>query len=199
MAGAAIGGAFYDESYTSYGGGGGSTIYEGGDTIVVNGESEPVVEYAQEAQTLAENYAPLAEQVVTPTADTPKTPEVEAAIAESWMPMGIYAVIEENSTADPTRYVQMLISKSGAVAGELHDLSTNTSTPITGAVDPATKRVAWKIGGTANTTMETGLYNLTQSETPILVHEGTTGTKQLTMARIEEPPSVPTSTPPKAQ
>lgn len=184
MAGGALVGAFHDEPhYTSYANGG------GGDTIIVNGQSEPAVAYAQEATAIADNYAPLSQQVAALPVETgtPATSaEAQARIAADWMPLGIYAITEENSTAEPNRYVQLVMSKSGAIGGELHDLSKDTSAPIQGAIDPNSKRVAWKIEGT-DTTMETGLYNLTQAETPILVHEGVANTKQLMMARIEDP------------
>jgi hypothetical protein len=194
MAGGAIVGAFNDEpSYVSYGGGGESSSYSGGDTIIVNGESQPAEQYAEQATDIADNYTELAQDVAAPPA--PQTPEeaaapvpedVQSQIAQDWMPLGLYGITEENSTADPTRFVQLVVSKTGAVNGTLHDLTADTSTPVQGAVDPKSQRVVWKVDNT-DTTMETGLYNLTQSETPILEHQGTTKTRQLMMARIEDP------------
>jgi hypothetical protein len=162
--------------------------YEGGDTIAVNGESQPAEEYAAQAQDIAGNYDQYSSQVVTPpaTQTEPLAPDVQAAVSTDWKPMGIFGITEKDSTADPTKYLQIVISKSGAVAGELHDLTADTSTPIQGAIDPKTQRVAWKVGDT-DTTMETGLYNLTQNETQLLVHQGTTQTEQKTMVRIQEP------------
>jgi hypothetical protein len=197
MAGAAISGSYggYGESYSEpvymdYGGGGGGS-YEGGETIVVNGSSEPAVEYAQQAETIADNYGQLSQDVAAPPAPTGTAPGAaptaaeQTAIAEDWMPLGIYAITEDPA-AEPTKYVQLVVSKSGAVGGELHDLKADTSTPLTGAVDQKSQRVAWKLGST-DTVMETGLYNLTQAETPILIHEGAQKTRQVTMARIQDP------------
>jgi hypothetical protein len=187
MAGSAIaggGGGYSEPSYVSYGDSGGGS-YEGGDTIVVNGTSEPVAEYAQEADTIADNYSQLSQEVATPPSGGEASQADQQAITEDWMPLGIYAVTDEKSTAEPTKYVQLLVSKSGAVGGEVHDLAADTSTPVTGAVDQPSQRVAWKVGDT-DTVMETGLYNLTQSETPILIHEGGK-TRQAMMARIEDP------------
>jgi hypothetical protein len=188
----AVGGYGYGSpTYVSYGGGGGGS-YAGGDTIVVNGTSEPVAEYAQQATTIADNYDDLSKEVVTPPATTagapaaPLSTEVQDAIAKDWMPLGMYALTEENNRADPTQYVQLLVSKSGAVGGELHDLTSDTSTPLTGAVDQQSQRVAWKVGS-SGVVMETGLYNLTQSETPVLVHDSTGKTRQMVMARVEDP------------
>jgi len=193
MAGVAVagggGGGYSEPTYISYDEGGGDS-YSGGDTIIVNGTSEPVSEYAQQAETIADSYDQFSQEVVTPPstpeAAAPATPEQQKALAEDWMPLGIYAVTEENNSADPMKYVQLLVSKSGAVGGELHDLAADTSTPVTGAVDPKSQRVAWKVG-TTDTVMETGLYNLTQSETSILIHEGAGKTRQAIMARIEDP------------
>ena len=67
-----------------------------------------------------------------------------------------------------------------------------TSTPIQGAIDTKTAtRRAWKQLATPATVMETGLYNLTQSETPLLIHNGTSETRKVTMARIEDPSLAP--------
>jgi hypothetical protein len=195
MAGAAIagswnsgGGASYysqpsEVIYSSEGGG----SYAGGDTIIVNGTAEPTVQYAEEATQIADNYGQLSSEVATPpAAGAEVSPEEKAAITEDWMPLGVYGLTDENSTAEPTQYVQLLISKSGAIGGELHDLTADTSTPLYGAVDPKTQRAAWKVGNT-DTVMETGLYNLTESETPLLVHQGAQKTQQMMMARIEDP------------
>jgi hypothetical protein len=189
LTGSLIGGHGYSQPvYTSYGGGGGTTVYEGGDTIVVNGTSEPATEYADQATTIADNYDQLSQDVATPpaTATAPPSADVQAAVAQDWMPLGLYALTDDNSTADPTQYVQLVVSKSGAVGGELHDLTTDTSTPVEGAIDPQTQRVVWKITGT-DTVMETGLYNLTQSETPVLIHDASGKTTQRMLARIEDP------------
>jgi hypothetical protein len=172
-------------SYSSEGGG----SYAGGETIVINGTAEPAAQAAEQATQIADNYAPLSSEVATPPATaatgTEVSPDIQAAITEDWMPLGVYGLTDENSTADPTQYVQLLISKSGAVGGELHDLTADTSTPVYGALDPKTQRVAWKVGDTG-TVMESGLYNLTQTETPVLVHENGM-TIQKSMQRIEDP------------
>jgi len=206
MAGVAVSGGYggggYEESYSEpvymdYGGGGGGS-YEGGETIIVNGASQPAAEYAQQAETIADNYSQTSQAVATPTTPTEGTSAVppsaaeQKAFAEDWMPLGVYAITED-ATSQPTKYVQLLVSKSGAVGGELHDLTADTSTPVTGAVDPKSQRVAWKVGS-SDTVMETGLYNLTQSETPLLIHDGTSKTRQVTMARIQDPNLTPTGT-----
>jgi hypothetical protein len=203
MAGSAIAGSYgygggggYSESYsepvyTEYSDSGGGGSYEGGETIVVNGESQPATEYAQQAETIAGNYGTLSQEVTTPPAATAGAPAVaptaaeQKAYAEDWMPLGIYAITEDPSK-EPTKYAQLVMSKSGAIGGELHDLSSDTSTPVTGALDPKSQRVAWKVGST-DTVMETGLYNLTQAETPLLIHDGTQQTRQVTMVRIQDP------------
>jgi len=199
MAGAAIGGyayggGGYSESYSEpvameYSSGGGGS-YEGGETIIVNGTSEPTAQYAQQAETIADNYGQLSQEVTPPPAPSatgaaPSAAE-QQAFTEDWKPLGVYAITDDTTTAEPTKYVQLVVSKSGAVGGELHDLTADTSTPLTGAVDPKSQRVAWKVG-TSDTVMETGLYNLTQTETPVLIHDGTQKTRQITMARIQDP------------
>ncbi len=46
--------------------------------------------------------------------------------------------------------------------------------------------VAWTIGDDKNTVMDTGLYNLTEQESTVLVHYGTAKTAQWMMVRLKQ-------------
>jgi len=50
-----------------------------------------------------------------------------------------------------------------------------------------TQRVAFRMGDNDTLVAETGLYNLTQDEVPLLVHFGTEQTQTYLLVRLEEP------------
>jgi hypothetical protein len=54
-------------------------------------------------------------------------------------------------------------------------------------VDRKTQRAAWIIGYKKDTVYETGVGNLSQPETSMLVHVGKDRTQQGTLARLEPP------------
>ena len=68
--------------------------------------------------------------------------------------------------------MQIAVNKDGVLRGNYHDLLTDTVTPILGAVDKQNQRVAMKLQGNDSVVVETGLYNLTNDEVPVLVHFG---------------------------
>ena len=47
--------------------------------------------------------------------------------------------------------------------------------------------MAFTIGDNQNTVLETGLYNLTQDQTPVLAHYGNNQTSTYLFARLEAP------------
>jgi len=103
------------------------------------------------------------------------------------MPLGVFAVTTKEEETEPSMYMQLAVSKDGIISGTYYNSATDSGQPIQGAVDPETQRAAWTIGDNKTTVVETGVYNLTQDETPILVHFGTDRTQQWFMARLEEP------------
>jgi hypothetical protein len=58
---------------------------------------------------------------------------------------------------------------------------------VQGRIDPDTQRVAFTIGNDRNTVFETGLYNLTQDQTPVLVHFSARQHDTYMLARLPEP------------
>jgi len=53
-------------------------------------------------------------------------------------------------------------------------------------VDKKTQRAAWTVGDNKNTVYDTGIYNLTKDEAPLLVHTGKDETQQWLMVRITQ-------------
>jgi hypothetical protein len=54
-------------------------------------------------------------------------------------------------------------------------------------VDRKTQRAAWVVGDRKDTVYETGIGNLTQPETTMLVHFGKDRTQQWTLVRLDPP------------
>ncbi|HET6884492.1 MAG TPA: hypothetical protein VFI31_30340 [Pirellulales bacterium] len=154
-------GAYYDYGY------GGNVAYDDG-TVYQDGE--PVAS--------AEQYYDQANQIAA-TGDAPQN--------EEWLPLGIFAVIAEENQTQTDKVVQLAVNTEGVMRGNYHDLLADKVTPITGAVDKQTQRVALKIDGNNDLIVETGLYNLTNDEAPVLVHFGADRQEVRTFVRLKQP------------
>lgn len=158
-------------AYYDYGG----NVYYEDNSVYINGQE------AGSAQQYAEQIAQLANSV----------PEDVSAEQVEWMPLGVFALIDEDQEDqdDPTMYLQLAVSKEGIIAGTYTNTVTDSAQPVEGMVDKKTQRAAWTIGDKKNTVLETGIYNLTQDETSVLVHFGKERTQTWLMVRLEEPES----------
>lgn len=78
-------------------------------------------------------------------------------------------------------------NKGGAIRGNYFDQVTQTNQAVTGAVDKANQRVAWRVACSQGIVVETGLYNLTQSESTALVHHGADHAEQEVLVRMKQP------------
>lgn len=161
--------------YYDYGDGdGGNVVYQNQD-VYVNGQDVGTgTEYAQSAADLA----------------TVDPQQAKATPADNdWMALGTFAVITSEKDADPTRILQLAVDRQGIISGTMHNGSTNQSYVVQGRVDKETQRVAFTIGDKSDVVMETGIYNLTQPQTPVLVHYGTDRTENYLLVRLDPPTS----------
>jgi hypothetical protein len=69
-------------------------------------------------------------------------------------------------------------------------------TPVSGAVDKKTQRVAIKLEGNDNVVIETGLYNLTNDEVPVLIHIGKDRQEKRLLVRLQQPQEAAAETQP---
>jgi hypothetical protein len=78
--------------------------------------------------------------------------------------------------------------KQYASADEYYNESTGVTHPIEGMVDEETQRAAWKAvdGSNPDVVMETGLFNLTQDQAPVLVHFGPEEPQTALLVRLDE-------------
>ena len=79
------------------------------------------------------------------------------------------------------------VELDGILRGNYYDALSDTTVPVYGAVDRKTQRAAWTIGDRKDTVYETGIANLTEPETTMLVHFGKDRTQQWTLVRLEKP------------
>jgi hypothetical protein len=148
----------------------GNTIVYQDNSVYVNGVDAGTAQaYAQQATTLADQGQAA-----------PEAPKAE------WTPMGVFALVQgEEKTSN--NLFEIAVNKDGILRGNYYDGLMDTTTPIYGSVDKKSQRAAWTIGKKNDRVFETGIYNLTKSETPVLVHFGSARTQQLLLVRVEQP------------
>jgi hypothetical protein len=157
--------------YYDYGTGG-NVVYQD-NSVYINGQQIATAdEFAQSAMSLA----------------TVPPPETQEEVEElEWMPLGTFAVSSDQEDTEPTRVLQLAVSQEGIISGTLFNSKTDQADSIQGQVDKETQRVAFRIGESEDVVVETGLYNLTLEEAPVLVHFGTERVENWLLVRLENP------------
>ncbi|MDX1947654.1 MAG: hypothetical protein SFU86_19810 [Pirellulaceae bacterium] len=156
--------------YYDYGPGG-NVVYQQ-DQVYVN--QQPVGtpdDYAQSAAALAAVDAELI--AATPAAD--------------WQALGTFMIVTSEQEKDPARMIQLAVSQKGLISGSMYNRETDKAYSVQGRVDPETQRVAFTFGDRDDIVLETGLYNLTRQEAPVLVHFGPNKTATYVFVRLPEP------------
>ncbi len=131
----------------------------------------------------AEDYA----QGVAILATAPPPASEQEAEQMEWMPLGTFGVSAGEQDVEPTRVIQLAVSKTGIISGTLYNTATDSTQTVQGRVDPQTQRVAFRIGESEEIVVETGIYNLTQDEAPVQVHFGTEKVETYLLVRLEAP------------
>lgn len=166
--------------YYNYGPGG-NVVYDNGQ-VVVDGEAVATdAEYAQSAAELA---------TVDPA-------DLKAVQPGDWMALGTFSMAVKDDEVDPARVMQLAVSKTGLVSGTIYNRTSGNTYTVQGRVDKETQRLAFTIGEDHSTVLETGIYNLTQDQTPVLCHFGTSQHQTYLLARLPEPEheTAPAATP----
>jgi hypothetical protein len=158
----------------------GGNVYYQGDTVYVQGAPYASAQvYSEEALQIADAGA-LALAAQKPPAEDQQNAE------EEWLPLGVFALADEND-GDPIMYLQLAVNKQGIISGSYYNSVTDQSLPIQGSVDRESQRAAWTVGDNSTTVMETGIQNLTQDETQVLIHFGDDRTQTWLLVRIDQP------------
>ncbi len=110
--------------------------------------------------------------------------------ADQWMPLGVFALTQDVAkTSDMV--LQLAVNKDGDIQGTYYNTKDETAKPIKGLVEKQSQRAVWTFADDSNNTviMETGIYNLTQDETEVLIHFGSKRTEEWVMVRLDQPPN----------
>ena len=126
----------------------------------------------------AEEYYQQAEQIADAGA---------ASANEDWLPLGVFAVVADEGQTQTDKVIQLAMNRDGAIRGNYQDMLTDKVTPITGSVDKSTQRVSLKLEGNDSLLIETGIYNLTNDEAPVLVHFGPDRQEGRVLIRLKQP------------
>ncbi|MCA9009328.1 MAG: hypothetical protein KDB01_06260 [Planctomycetaceae bacterium] len=157
--------------YYDYGQGG-NVVYND-NSVYINGDQvATTTEFAQSAAELA---------TVAPPASEEEASKVE------WLSLGTFTVSAGEKDVDPNRIVQLAVSKEGIISGTLYNTQTDKTQSIQGQVDKETQRVAFRVGESEDIVIESGLYNLTQDEAPLLVHFGPDKVENWLLVRLDDP------------
>ena len=124
-------------------------------------------------------------------ATVPPPPEDVNLEEEEWLPLGTFAVSSNEKDLEPSRVLQLAVNRDGIISGTLYNESTDQAESIQGQVDKETQRVAFRVGESEDVIVESGLYNLTQEEAPVLVHFGTDRVEDWLLIRLEAPEGEP--------
>jgi len=109
---------------------------------------------------------------------------------EQWMPLGVFALSQGDKGAS-NMVMQLAVNKDGVIQGTYYNTENDVTKPIKGMVDRQSQRAVWTFADDSNNAviLETGINNLTQDQTEVLVHFGKDRTEQWLLVRLKEPPA----------
>ena len=158
--------------YYDYGPGG-NVVYQGDQVYVGGQDVGSAGDFAQSAADLA---------------TVPPPPNEADAEKDDWMPLGTFALSSSENDTEPQRILQLAVDRNGVVSGTLYNQQTDKTLTVQGQVDKDTQRVALRFGDSDTMVAETGLYNLTQNEVPLLIHFGADKVENYLLVRLDAPP-----------
>ena len=138
------------------------------------------VYYEGEPIATAEEYATQATEIAV------KGQEARASEKEDWVSLGVFGMVQGDQK-DTNNIFQLAINKEGVIRGTYYNALGDSEAPVYGSVDKRMQRAAWVVGEHKDTVYETGIGNLTQPETTMLVHFGRDRTQQWTLVRLDPP------------
>ncbi len=148
----------------------GNNITYQDNSVYMNGQNLGTAdEYYQQVQTQA----------------TAGTTEPDAGDTAEWMPLGVFAMSHDQQTK-ANLILQLAINKDGILRGNYTATLTNDTKPVKGTLDKKTQRVAFTIGSDTTKVFETGVYDFTKDEVPLLVHFGKDKTEQWQLTRLSD-------------
>ena len=104
--------------------------------------------------------------------------------ASNWLPLGVFEAIPSGKKSS-TMLLQLVVNKAGIIRGNYFDTADKNVQLVAGSVDKDTECAAWVVADRKNTIFDCVLDNLTQPETPMLVHVGKSKNEQWTFVRLQ--------------
>ncbi len=165
-----------------WGSGYSETAYAYGDNVYYH---EGQVYYGEQPVATAEDYA---NQAAAIAAGAPQDLNPQAS---DWLPLGVFAVTQDREATgvSPTLFMQLAVNKDGVISGTFKNETTGEVQTLEGMIDKKSQRAAWCVQGKSWPIVETGLSNLTQDTSPLLVHFAGGETQQWLLVRLDEPKS----------
>jgi hypothetical protein len=114
--------------------------------------------------------------------------QTTASTGGDWLPLGVFAVANNaNAAAQTNRFIQLAINRNGEIDGVLYNSTTDAAQDIVGMVDKDTQKAFWSLDNRPDAPVAlTGIYNLTEDQTPITVYFSD-GTDQIwTLVRLQQ-------------
>ena len=138
------------------------------------------VYYNGEPVASAEEYTDQAAAIAV------KGQDAKVSDKDEWVSLGVFGMVQGDEK-DANNIFQLAINKDGVIRGNYYNALTDTTCRVSGSVDKRTQRAAWTVGDRKETVYETGIGNLSEAETTMLVHFGKDRTQQWTLVRLEPP------------
>jgi hypothetical protein len=160
-----------------------TVIYED-ETVYIDNQPYPIAEYSE----------PIVEIAATIEQPPPPVP-AEAGKPEEWMPLGVFALVEEEE-GDPNLIFQLSVNREGVISGAYENTFTGDQRAISGKVDKTSQIAAWRIGDNSSTVCTTNLANFTQDVSTVALHFRGNRVETWLLVRMPEPP--PAGEPAKA-
>lgn len=166
----------------------GNNITYQGDTVYYgNQPSETAANYYTQAQIIAQSM-PIASAPASAANGKTAVPAAltaaESKDAKDWKSLGVFSLTQGDQT-NSTMLFQLAVNKKGAIRGNYYNALTKECKVVSGAVDKKNMRVAFEVEGNKTVIYDTGLANLMQPQSPILVHFSKTNTEQWNMVRLD--------------
>ena len=152
-------------------------VYDYGVTIVYEDNR---VYYNGDPVATAEQYTEQAAAIAD------QGQQAQPSDKDEWISLGVFGMVKGEET-EANQIFQLAINKAGVLRGNYYDALSDSTLPVVGAVDKRTQRAAWTVGDRKEIVYETGVGNLTEAETTMLVHFGKDRTQQWTLIRLEQP------------
>ena len=132
------------------------------------------------------NVYPYSEST-TPYQPT-QSAQTTATAEGDWLPLGVFAVISDaNAVAQTNRFIQLAVNRSGEIDGVLYNSVTDAAQDLIGTVNTTTQMAYWSLDNQPGAPVaSTGIYNLTEDQTPINVHFSDGSNQTWTLVRLQQ-------------